>query len=212
MFLWPDAAACPDVNEPPLPKSPTEDNSSPCVPGSPQSSCFVLRSGLVSIPALTHDKFPLSHPKSCVFSMVEFRIGVSKLGLGTGATTVDSPKPALRRAGHSLGVQPRCGMAGWKFQEYFETSQSWRDPSAVGTAGAWESWGCGRLQECAVRFGAGTAQLGRLEKDCKGLGKHQLKQHKSLGWFCAGEGAGILVGPFQGRAFHDSVKSEMWQK
>lgn len=90
--------------------------------GSPQGSCLMLRSGLVSIPTLTCDKFPLSHPKSCLLNVAGLGTEVLKLDLGTGTTAVDSPKPALRRAGCSLGVQPTCAMAGWKFQERFEIS------------------------------------------------------------------------------------------
>lgn len=115
--------------------------------GSPQGSCFMLRSGLVSTPTLTWDKSPLSHPKSCVLNMAGLGIEVSELDLGTGTTAVGSHKPAFRRAGRSLGGQPTRGMAGWKFQEHLETNQSRSDPSAVGTAqglgklGMWDAVG-----------------------------------------------------------------------
>lgn len=167
MFLWPDAAACPDVNEPPLPKkSPTEDNSSPCVPASPQSSCWMLRGGLVSIPTLTCGKFPLSHPKSCVLNMAGLRIEVSRLDLGTGTTAVD--KPAFRRAGCSLGVQ----LVKWQDGRSRNISKQislgtipllWAQP------GGWESWGCEMLQQCGVRVWSRYCMAGRAAEGLQGF-------------------------------------------
>lgn len=85
-------------------------------------------------------QIPSFSPQILFLNMAGLRIEVSKLDLRTGTTAVESHKPAFRRAGHSLGVQPTCGTPGWKIQEHFQTNQSWSDPSAVGTA-----WGLGKL-------------------------------------------------------------------
>lgn len=78
--------------------------------------------------------------------------------------------------------------------------------------GDWENWESGMLQECGVRVWNRYCTAGRAGEGLQGFREDQLKQHRSFGWSCAGAGAGILVGPFQGRAFHDCVKTGMWQK
>lgn len=132
----------------------------------------MLRSGLVSIPTLTCEKFPLSHPKSCVLNVAAFRIKASKLDLGTGTraglvVVWGCSQHVEWQDGNSRNILKQVSLGA--------VPVLWARPED------WENWESGMLQECGVRVWNRYCTAGRAGKDCKGLGKISLNSTEVWG-------------------------------